>query len=151
MKDYVGFNFTKRKTNFVDLEESMIQNGDMFGINRLDGVDTMLAWAMGSSTGHVTVALRDPATNKLYVAESTTVDVRCMILIRNDRCIGLQMVFKLHHIPCGSSSVVRPTWQWYTCHYHHQVQHHLIIKLRGIGLKRSKVKTMDSLPCCCHG
>ena len=37
---------------------SLIESGDFFGINRLDGLDPMLAWAMGSTTGHTTVALR---------------------------------------------------------------------------------------------
>ena len=39
---------------------------------RLDGLDTMLAWAMGSSTGHTAVAVR--VDGELYVSESTTKD-----------------------------------------------------------------------------
>jgi len=38
----------------------------------LDGIDPMLAWAMGSTTGHTTTALRINGT--LYVCESTTLD-----------------------------------------------------------------------------
>jgi hypothetical protein len=39
---------------------------------RLDGLDPMLAWAMGSSTGHVTMAMW--IDDELYVCESTTKD-----------------------------------------------------------------------------
>jgi hypothetical protein len=35
----------------------------------------MLAWAMGATTGHTTIALRDPyENNRLYIAESTSKD-----------------------------------------------------------------------------
>ena len=30
----------------------MIRNGDTFNIMRLDGLDPMIAWAMGAATGH---------------------------------------------------------------------------------------------------
>ena len=49
--------------------------GDFFGILRFDGLDPMLAWAMGSTTGHTTIALRDELTNELYITESTVNDV----------------------------------------------------------------------------
>jgi len=59
----------------VEIDEDYIQNGDFFGIVRLDGLDPMLAWAMGSTTGHTTIALRDPyENNTLYIAESTSKD-----------------------------------------------------------------------------
>ena len=53
---------------------------DFFGIVRLDGLDPMLAWAMGSTTGHTTVALwnrstADAADDYLMVCESTAKDV----------------------------------------------------------------------------
>jgi len=53
------------------LDESQIQSGDFLGVIRLDGLDPMLAWAMGSVTGHTTVALRDPQ-GVLHICESTT-------------------------------------------------------------------------------
>ena len=31
--------------------------GDTFNIMRLDGLDPMIAWAMGSATGHTAMAL----------------------------------------------------------------------------------------------
>jgi len=46
-----------------------VKSGDFFGIVRLGGLDPMLAWAMGSSTGHTTVALKIDSV--LYVTEST--------------------------------------------------------------------------------
>lgn len=49
-----------------------IHSGDFFGIIRLDGLDPMLAWAMGSTTGHTTVALW--IDGELYVCESTVTD-----------------------------------------------------------------------------
>eukprot|EP00438_Fugacium_kawagutii_P011774 Skav222948 [mRNA] locus=scaffold1489:633176:637151:+ [translate_table: standard] len=39
------------------LNESDIHSGDFFGVLRLDGLDPMLAFGMGSQTGHTTVAL----------------------------------------------------------------------------------------------
>jgi len=52
------------------LDASLIQNGDFLGVIRMDGLDPMLAWAMGSVTGHTTIALRDP-NGVLHVCEST--------------------------------------------------------------------------------
>eukprot|EP01033_Poteriospumella_lacustris_P007150 gene7150-5144_t len=51
-------------------DESEVKSGDAFYIMRLDGLNPMLAWAMGSTTGHVTTALW--IDGELYVCESTT-------------------------------------------------------------------------------
>lgn len=51
-------------------DESEVKSGDAFYIMRLDGLNPMLAWAMGSTTGHVTSALW--IDGELYVCESTT-------------------------------------------------------------------------------
>jgi hypothetical protein len=40
----------------VEVDEDLIQSGDFFGIIRLDGLDPMIAFGMGSSTGHTVVA-----------------------------------------------------------------------------------------------
>jgi len=61
---------SNRTTWRVDVDESYIQSGDFLGIIRLDGLDPMLAWAMGSTTGHTTVAMRAP-NGTLFVCEST--------------------------------------------------------------------------------
>lgn len=52
--------------------EHMVHSGDFFGIIRLDGLDPMLAWAMGSTTGHTTTALW--IDGELFICESTVVD-----------------------------------------------------------------------------
>ena len=52
--------------------EHQVHSGDFFGIIRLDGLDPMLAWAMGSTTGHTTVALW--IDGELYITESTVTD-----------------------------------------------------------------------------
>jgi hypothetical protein len=46
-----------------------VKSGDFFGVIRLDGLDPMLAWAMGSTTGHTTVAMW--IDGDLYICEST--------------------------------------------------------------------------------
>ena len=73
MADYANRNMPARTITQVDLPEEAIQSGDFFGIIRLDGLDPMLAWAMGSTTGHTTIAVRDEA-NELYIHESTAKD-----------------------------------------------------------------------------
>lgn len=50
--------------------ESEVRSGDAFYLMRLDGLNPLLAWAMGSTTGHVTTALW--IDGALYVCESTT-------------------------------------------------------------------------------
>eukprot|EP01006_Ploeotia_vitrea_P011933 TRINITY_DN3171_c0_g1_i1.p1 TRINITY_DN3171_c0_g1~~TRINITY_DN3171_c0_g1_i1.p1 ORF type:complete len:607 (+),score=325.94 TRINITY_DN3171_c0_g1_i1:78-1898(+) len=70
LDEYVFLNMTKRSTQVVSIDESQINTGDFFGIIRLDGLDPMLAWAMGGThTGHTTVAIRNDGI--LYVCEST--------------------------------------------------------------------------------
>jgi hypothetical protein len=39
------------------INESEVGNGDLFGVIRMDGLDPMLAWGMGATTGHMTVAM----------------------------------------------------------------------------------------------
>jgi hypothetical protein len=69
---YRGLYMEPLSTPPVVPNEAEVQSGDMFGGIRLDGLDTMLAWAMGSSTGHTAVAVR--VDGELYVSESTTKD-----------------------------------------------------------------------------
>ena len=57
-----------RSTINVEIDESLIRNGDSFMILRLDCVDTIISWAMGSVNGHHVVAIR--RDNKLMVCES---------------------------------------------------------------------------------
>lgn len=71
---YRGLQLVNRPVQEVSVDDSFIQSGDFFGILRLDGLDPMLAWAMGATTGHTTVALRDTETGELFVTESTVKD-----------------------------------------------------------------------------
>ena len=68
MQDYVGVTMAKRDITDVDVDESLIHSGDFIGIIRLDGLDPMLAWGMGSVTGHTTVAHR--INGVLHICES---------------------------------------------------------------------------------
>lgn len=68
------------------INESQVRNGDMFCILRLDGVDPLLAWGMGSTNGHTTAALW--MDGELYVTESQVrIDVympyRCLFKIND--------------------------------------------------------------------
>jgi len=73
MAKYPQFPMSERdeSTNVIP-DESEVQSGDFFGIIRLDGLDPMLAWGMGSTTGHTTMALW--IDGELYVTESTVND-----------------------------------------------------------------------------
>eukprot|EP00854_Cymbomonas_tetramitiformis_P013157 gene13157-15536_t len=76
LADYTPFKMQTRTAGDVPVDSSEIQSGDFFGIVRLDGLDPMLAWAMGSTTGHTTVALwdRSASGDQLFVCESTAKD-----------------------------------------------------------------------------
>lgn len=51
LEDHMNFTMEERKIQRVDIDKSQIKSGDFFGVMRLDGLDPMLAWAMGSHTG----------------------------------------------------------------------------------------------------
>jgi len=70
MAKYAKKIMNPRTTTTVTIDEKLVQSGDFIGVIRLDGLDTMLAWAMGSTTSHTAIALRENGV--LYVAESTT-------------------------------------------------------------------------------
>jgi len=74
LEQYTGIKMAPRSEGhslWKSLNESLIRSGDFFGVIRLDGLDPVLAWAMGSAAGHVTVAIRDPVDDTLFIAEST--------------------------------------------------------------------------------
>ena len=54
LASFVGINMEPRMEapDFLDIPREMIKNGDTFNIMRLDGLDPMIAWAMGAATGH---------------------------------------------------------------------------------------------------
>lgn len=70
LRDSVSYSLPKRNVTDVFLDESLIHDGDFFGVLRLDGLDPMLSYGMGADTGHTTIALRFNDT--LYICESTT-------------------------------------------------------------------------------
>ena len=52
---FVGIEMEPRVEGVPDImyiPEEEIKNGDTFDIMRLDGLDPMIAWAMGAATGH---------------------------------------------------------------------------------------------------
>ena len=60
-----------RSVQRVPVDASLIHSGDFFGVLRLDGLDPMLAWAMGARTGHTVLALWMDQPRQLYIVEST--------------------------------------------------------------------------------
>lgn len=69
LADHMNVTMEKRTITDVDILETEIHSGDFLGIIRLDGLDPMLAWAMGSHTGHTAITMW--MDNQLYVCEST--------------------------------------------------------------------------------
>jgi len=69
LADHMDNVMPPRTTTKVTIDEKTIQSGDFLGVLRLDGLDPMLAWAMGSHTGHTCIAIW--IDNQLYVGEST--------------------------------------------------------------------------------
>jgi hypothetical protein len=70
LERYAGVTMPERTdSGDLILDESEIQSGDFLGVIRFDGLDPVLAWAMGAHTGHTTVALWE--NDQLYIAEST--------------------------------------------------------------------------------
>lgn len=68
LKSYVGIDMQPRDITDVDIDESLVNSGDFIGVIRLDGLDPILAWGMGSVTGHTTIAHRIDGV--LHVCES---------------------------------------------------------------------------------
>jgi hypothetical protein len=69
LADHMNVTMPVRSTTFINISKSEVKSGDFLGVIRLDGLDPMLAWAMGSHTGHTCICLW--VDNVLYVAEST--------------------------------------------------------------------------------
>lgn len=70
MGDYAGIKVTPRDPLLNRTpEEAEVSSGDSFYLMRFDGLNPLLAWAMGSSTGHVATALW--LDGALFVCEST--------------------------------------------------------------------------------
>ena len=71
LKKYAAKSISPRANSLnIPPDEKLVSSGDFFGLMRFDGLNPMLAWAMGSTTGHTTTALW--MDGELYVCESTT-------------------------------------------------------------------------------
>eukprot|EP01101_Sappina_pedata_P000611 TRINITY_DN10808_c0_g1_i1.p1 TRINITY_DN10808_c0_g1~~TRINITY_DN10808_c0_g1_i1.p1 ORF type:complete len:556 (+),score=249.71 TRINITY_DN10808_c0_g1_i1:125-1792(+) len=71
---YTDFDFAPRTNGtIVNIDPSTISSGDFIGITRLDGLDPMIVWGQGGTTGHTTVALE--IDGELNICESTVTDV----------------------------------------------------------------------------
>ena len=60
LRDYAGIEMPKRSEGvpeILPIDKNLVQNGDTFDIMRLDGLDPMIAFAMGAATGHTAIAL----------------------------------------------------------------------------------------------
>jgi len=55
LADHMGVIMDVRPIQRVDIPKTEFKSGDFLGIIRLDGLDPMLAWAMGAHTGHTTI------------------------------------------------------------------------------------------------
>jgi len=74
MQNYTDFIYAPRgPIQNVNISTDQINSGDFFGITRLDGLDPMIIWGMGGTTGHTCVALW--IGDQLNVCESTVNDV----------------------------------------------------------------------------
>eukprot|EP01123_Difflugia_compressa_P003781 TRINITY_DN15092_c0_g1_i1.p1 TRINITY_DN15092_c0_g1~~TRINITY_DN15092_c0_g1_i1.p1 ORF type:complete len:447 (-),score=84.61 TRINITY_DN15092_c0_g1_i1:32-1270(-) len=69
LADHMGVVMQERTIQRVDIPKTEFKSGDFLGVIRLDGLDPMLAWAMGAHTGHTTITWW--IDNELYVMEST--------------------------------------------------------------------------------
>jgi len=66
----MGIVMEPRPIERVNISKTEVNSGDFLAIIRLDGLDPMLAWGMGSHTGHTAITLW--VDGVLYVCESTT-------------------------------------------------------------------------------
>jgi len=73
VESYTDFKYPPREeSENTFVPEHKISSGDFFGVVRHDGLDDMLAWGMGSTTGHTTTPIW--FEDGLYVTESTVDD-----------------------------------------------------------------------------
>lgn len=68
LSEAMGLNLVEREIKKVEIDPDLIQDGDMFAIMRLDGLDQIIMYGTGSAIGHNTMAMR--FDGELYVVES---------------------------------------------------------------------------------
>ena len=60
LRDNAGIEMPERPEGYPEImpvDKNLFMNGDTVDIMRLDGLDPMIAWAMGAATGHTAIAL----------------------------------------------------------------------------------------------
>lgn len=58
----------EREVDYINIDPSYIQSGDLFVISRLDGLSPIVMYGTGSHATHCTMALR--IEGELYIIES---------------------------------------------------------------------------------
>lgn len=68
----MNYDLVERPIKRVEIDETLIKSGDYFAVLRLDGLDPMIMYGMGSHAGHTTMALwfEEDGKRELYVVES---------------------------------------------------------------------------------
>ena len=69
IKEAVGHELVERTTKKVEIDPSLVQSGDFFGVMRLDGLDQIIMYGTGALIGHNVMALR-MEDDELYIVES---------------------------------------------------------------------------------
>jgi hypothetical protein len=68
INEVFGWELEEREIQEVELDESLVHDGDFFAITRLDGLDEIIMWGTGSHIGHSTMALW--IDGELHIVES---------------------------------------------------------------------------------
>jgi len=69
IKETMNVDLVERTTKKVEIDPSLIQSGDFFGVMRLDGLDQIIMYGTGAYIGHNVMALR-MEDDELYIVES---------------------------------------------------------------------------------
>ena len=69
LSEALDYNMETRLIQNVDIDESLVQSGDFFGVVRLDGTSPMIMYGTGGRFSHCTTALRFE-DGQLYIIES---------------------------------------------------------------------------------
>ena len=74
------FDGSEDDTSFIP-DPSLIKSGDTFQILRLDGLDPMIAWAMGSATGNCSLLLLNCFYLYIYISNTVNYIITYAMLI----------------------------------------------------------------------
>ena len=68
LSEAMDYDLEARETNWVDIDENLVQSGDFFGAMRLDGLGPMIMYGTGGRLTHSTMAMW--FDDGLYIVES---------------------------------------------------------------------------------